>query len=547
MQVTKRGSLAALLAAGMFGLASSASAAAVAAAAAPAQAPTGVAYQNPVLPGFYSDPSACRVGNDYYMVHSSFGYFPGVPIFHSKNLVNWEQIGHVLTTARQVALGKAGVSLGIFAPTLRCHGGTWYMITTNVTDKGNFFVTAKDPRGPWSDPVWIDLPGIDPSLFFDDDGKVWATSSVNWGPNIHKGIRLAQIDPATGKLLTKIQNVWAGTGGRYPEGPHLYKKDGWYYLMISEGGTQFGHKVTIARSTHIDGPYQANPGNPILTHADINAETSPFQGVGHGDLVDAPDGSWFMLAHAFRVNGEHQHLGRETVLAPVRWDRNAWPVVNGDGTIAAQMAAPSLPAPLQPQNYVQQDGFDGPQLGLAWNYLNNPVAANYSLSARPGYLRLLGAPATLSRPNDLTFIGRRQQHFDFEASTELGFEPRSAGQQAGLTLFKDGDHHYQLSIQAGGAGRVLVLTYHLGKIDHVARQVALAPGPVKLRVTGNKDSYAFSYAQGKGAWQELGQADTRYISSVTAGGFTGVYIGLYASGAATPADVDWFSYRPTGE
>lgn len=521
-----------------------------AAAAAPAATPAGVAYQNPVLPGFYSDPSVCRVGGDYYMVHSSFGYFPGVPIFHSKNLVNWEQIGHVLTTPGQASLEKAGVTLGIFAPTIRCHQGTYYMITTNVTSKGNFFVTARDPRGPWSDPVWIDMPGIDPSLFFDDDGKVWATSAVNWGKNIHKGIRLAQIDPATGKLLTPIRNVWAGTGGRYPEGPHIYKKDGFYYLMIAEGGTQFGHKVTIARSTHIDGPYEANPGNPIMTHADRNAETSLFQGVGHGDMVEAADGSWFMLAHAFRANGEHQILGRETVLAPVRWDKQAWPVVNGDGTVSTEMVAPSLPAPVRKQSYAQHDAFDGPRLGLAWNHLHQPVGAHYSLTQRPGYLRLLGAPATLAKPDDLTFVGRRQQHLDFEAATLLEFDPRRDGQEAGLTLFKDGDHHYKLSIRTDGERRVVVLSYHLGKIHHVARQATLAPGPVRLRVSGDKDTYAFSYAQGSGNWQELGQADTRYLSSVTAGGFTGVYIGLYASAdaaPAAPADIDWFDYRPKGE
>lgn len=509
-----------------------------------------VPYQNPVLPGFYSDPSICRVGSDYYMVHSSFGYFPGVPIFHSKNLVNWEQIGHVLTTPRQAPLEKAGVGLGIFAPTLRYHDGTYYLITTNVTSKGNFFVTAKDPRGPWSDPVWVDIPGIDPSLLFDDDGRVWVTSSVNWGKNIHEGIHLAQIDPHNGKLLSVPRNIWAGTGGRYPEGPHIYKKDGWYYLMIAEGATQFGHKVTIARSTHVDGPFEANPGNPILTHANMNAETSPFQGVGHGDMVQTEDGAWFILAHAFRVNDEHQILGRETVLAPVQWDKHAWPVVNGDGTVSANMVAPSLPAPVRQQNYARHDAFDGPQLGFAWNYLHNPVAANYSMTQRPGYLRLRGAEANLGKPDNLTFIGRRQQHFNFEASTELEFNPQAAQQVAGLTLFKDGSHHYQLSIQFEGARRVLVLSYDLGKIHQEAQRADLVPGAVKLRVSGDKDTYVFSYAQGGSNWQELGQADTRYLSSVTAGGFTGVYIGLYASAKsapAAPADFDWFDYRPRGE
>jgi alpha-N-arabinofuranosidase len=508
------------------------------------QAMAQVSYRNPVLPGFYSDPSVCRVGGDYYMVHSSFGYFPGVPIFHSTNLVNWEQIGHVLTTASQARLDQAGVTLGIFAPTLRCHQGRYYMITTNVTAGGTFYVTAEDPHGPWSEPIAAAMPGIDPSLFFDDDGRAWVTSTVNWGKDIHEGIHLAEIDLATGKLLSAPRNIWAGTGGRYPEGPHLYKKDGWYYLMIAEGGTQFGHKVTIARSSHIDGPYQANPANPILSHADMNAESSALQGVGHGDLVQAADGAWFMLAHAFRVHDEHQILGRETVLAPVRWDRNAWPVVNATGTLAENMTVAALPGPVHAQSYVQHDDFGAGALGTAWNYLHHPVAANYTLTQRPGFLRLRGGAGTLEQPDQLSFVGRRQQHFDFEASTQVEFEPATDQAVAGLTLFKDAAHHYQVSVRRRGGQRVVVLSYVLGKIRHEERHAALAAGPLKLRVSGDADTYRFWYAQGGGAWRELGQADTRYLSSVTAGGFTGVYIGLYASGIAAQADFDWFDYRP---
>lgn len=507
-----------------------------------------VSYQNPVLPGFYSDPSVCRVGSDYYMVHSSFGYFPGVPIFHSKNLVNWEQIGHVLTRPSQVPLQKAGVTLGIFAPTLRCHAGVYYMITTNITDKGTFYVTATDPRGPWSDPVWVDMPGIDPSLFFDDDGKVWVTSTVNWGPNIHEGIHLAQIDIRTGKLLGAPKNVWAGTGGRYPEGPHLYKKDGWYYLMIAEGGTQFGHKETIARSRRIDGPYTGDPANPIMTHADMNAETSEIQGLGHGDLVQTQDGAWFMVAHAFRQHHDHQILGRETFLAPVQWDRNAWPVVNGDGTVSERMQAASLPGPVAKQDLGQKADFGAAPLGLEWNYLHNPRTDRYTLAERPGYLRLHGTAATLGDVDGVTFVGRRQQHFGFEAGTALDYTPKAEGEEAGLTLFKDEQHHYVLAVMRRGQERVAVLRIRLGLIASDLRSVALAPGPVTLRASGTADRYAFSIRQGEGAWTSMGELDTRYLSSVTAGGFTGVYIGLYASGngkpATAPADFDWFSYRP---
>ncbi len=238
-----------------------------------------ISYKNPVIPGFYSDPSICRVGDDYYMVHSSFGYFPGVPIFHSKNLVNWEQIGYVLTSKNQVNLDKAGITMGIFAATIRYHDGLFYMITTNILEKqGAFYVTAKDPKGPWSDPIWTEAEGIDPCFFFDEDGKTYITSTVNWGTNIKEGIHLLEIDPKTGKSLAKPKLLWEGTGGRYPEGPHLFRKDGYYYLMIAEGGTEFGHKETIARSKYLEGPYNRNPANPIATHVNMNAETSPIQG-----------------------------------------------------------------------------------------------------------------------------------------------------------------------------------------------------------------------------------------------------------------------------
>ncbi len=507
-----------------------------------------VVYQNPVIPGFYSDPSICRAGDDYYMVHSSFGYFPGVPLFHSKNLVNWPQVGYVLTRKEQLPLDNAGVTLGIFAPTIRYHDGLFYMITTNVSAKGNFFVTAKDPAGEWSNPVWIDIPGIDPSLFFDDDGKVYVTATVNWGPDINEGIHLTEIDITTGKLLTKPKNVWTGTGGRYPEGPHIYKKDGFYYLMIAEGGTEFGHKVTIARSKYIDGSYICNPANPIMTHANMNAETSAIQGVGHGDLVQAQDSSWFIVAHAFRQYNNHQILGRESFLAPVRCDKNAWPVVNGNGTVAYSMQAASLPGAVMPATYARKDDFEDNKLGVEWNCINNPIATNYSLTQRKGYLRLMGNDATLSQSSGITFLGRRQQHFDFSATTSIDFNPKNNKEEAGITLFKDATNHYDLAIKNVENKRAVVLTYNIGLIHHVEKIIPVQQGLVQLRVTGTPGYYQFAFSQDGKSFIKMGEADTRYLSSVTVGGFTGVYIGLYATGngqkSLLPADFDWFSYEP---
>ena len=338
-----------------------------------------VTYRNPVIPGFYSDPSVTRVGNDYYLVTSTFEYFPGIPIFHSKDLVNWKQIGHAIHRPDQLPDG-----LNIFACTIRYHDGTFYVITTNTGREGNFFVTATDPAGPWSDPVWIDVGGIDPDLFFDDDGKVYVTNS---------DFNLYEIDPKTGRLLSEGRRIWATTGGRYAEAPHLYKKDGWYYLMAAEGGTEEAHSVTLARSHDIRGPYYSNPANPILTHVGAAGQQNPIQGVGHGDMVQTPDGDWWMLFHGYRTvidGGVHHTLGRETCLAPVSWPENGWPQVNGNGTVTPEMTVPTLPLQPFPPEPSRLE-FDRP-LGLEWNHVQIPQADRYLLDERPGYLRLKEPP-----------------------------------------------------------------------------------------------------------------------------------------------------------
>lgn len=506
-----------------------------------------VTYQNPVIPGFYPDPSICRVGSDYYLVNSSFGYFPGVPIFHSKNLVNWEQIGYVLDRKEQLELSKAQITLGIFAPTIRYNNGVFYMITTNITDKGNFYVTAKNPAGPWSNPIWIETPGIDPSLFFDDDGKVYVTSTQNWG-DVKNGNVMSEIDITTGKLLTKPVSIWLGTGGRYPEGPHIYKKDGFYYLMIAEGGTEYGHKVTIARSKNIWGPYESNPNNPVLTHINSNAEANPIQGVGHGDMVQTEDGSWFMVMLGFRPLDSHQHLGRETFLAPVEWKENQFPVVNKNGTITLEMQVDKLPEAIKVKDYSQTEDFSKEKLGFDWNYINNPNLQNYSLSERKGYLRLWGSESSLNQYPNVTFVGRRLQHFDFSAETTLDFNPKSDNEEAGLTIYRDANHHYKLSVKNEKGKRELVLSYNIGKIKAIEKRVPLKSGPVKLVVSGTQALFQFGFSQQDNQLIKFNEVETRYLSFETAGGMTGVNIGLFATGNKTksksPADFDSFIYKP---
>lgn len=310
-------------------------------------------FTNPVLKGFSPDPSVCGVGEDFYLVTSTFAYFPGVPIYHSKDLVNWTQIGNVLERDSQLPLDQAGHSQGIFAPCLRYHEGTFYMITTNVTHGGNFVVTATDPKGPWSDPYYLeDAPGIDPSLFFDEDGRCYY---VGTRPN-PKGVTyngdwevwLQELDLNTMRLIGVSTSLWKGAMRDvvWPEGPHLYKKDGYYYLMIAEGGTSFNHCVTIARSQQVAGPYLGNPNNPILTHRHLGKDF-PVCNVGHGDLVETTTGKWYMTCLASRNYEGYSNLGRETFLAEVVWE-DGWPVVNpGHGQLldVQEHALPLSPVP----------------------------------------------------------------------------------------------------------------------------------------------------------------------------------------------------------
>ncbi len=490
-------------------------------------------YRNPVISGFYSDPSVCKVGEDYYLVTSTFEFFPGVPIFHSKDLVNWQQIGHCIHRPEQLPNG-----INIFAATLRYHDGTFYMITTNTGKEGNFYVTATDPAGPWSDPIWIDIPGIDPDLFFDDDGKVYVTSS----PFI-----VYEINIKTGELLAEGRKVWFGTGGRYAEAPHIYKKDGYYYLMAAEGGTEEAHSVTIARSNSIWGPYTDNPANPILAHANAAGQNIPIQGVGHGDIIQAHDGSWWTVFHGYRkcVNYPVHHiLGRETCLAPMIWPKNGWPVVNGNGTAGVEMTCPTLPLkpfPAAP-NRIE---FDNDKLGLEWNFIHVPKKDREFYGIKKGVLKLTGLANQIGDHDSPAFIGRRLQHMDFTAITSMKFDPDNENEQAGLSLLNNGQH-FDLLVKKSGDKRILYAQLQFGSILYKSKEVVLQPGPVKLRISGATDSFTFSYAQ-NGKFIDIESVDSRYLSTETVGWFAGVYVGFYATGNGSksdePAVFEYFEYE----
>jgi alpha-N-arabinofuranosidase len=502
-------------------------------------------YSNPVLPGFHADPSVVRVGGDYYLVTSSFEYFPGVPVYHSRDLVHWQQVGHALTRESQLDLAGQKASKGIFAPTIRYRDGTFYMVTTNIGKGKSFYVTTKDPAGEWSDPVWIGETGfnMDPSLFFDDDGRAYYTRH---GGGRNGGIYQSEIDVATGKLASEPRLVWSGTGGIWPEGPHLYKVDGTYYLLISEGGTSYQHSLTVARSKSPWGPFEADPANPILTHRDH--PELPLQAVGHGDLVQTQEGAWWLVLLGIRPLDRAHHIGRETLLAPVAWDANGWPHVNADKPLALEMSGAGLPASHPWHAAPLRDDFDAPRLGLAWAHLRTPSLDTYSLSERPGVLRLKGTTATLDDVASPAFVARRQEHLRMRAATRVEFTPVAQSQLAGLVLRQDEANHYELRIAGAGARRV-ELASRVAGTSRIERSAPIDAGGVTLQVEAYPDRYEFAYRVADGAMAPLGSLPTRALSSEKTGGFTGVFVGMYASGPAPmpPADFDWFDYEPLGE
>jgi len=509
--------------------------------------PVSFGFDNPVITGMAPDPSVCRVGDDYYLVTSTFEYFPGVPVYHSKDLIHWRLISYSLSRPSQLPLVRLTRNGGIWAATIRYHDGTFYMVTTNKSEgHGNFFVRTKDPAGEWSEPILLDQGSIDPSLFFDDDGKVYLTSAGSAGCPAR--ICQSEIDIETGKRLSEIKPLWSGTGGSSPEGPHLYKANGYYYLMIAEGGTEYGHGETIARSRSPWGPFEANPRNPILTHR--NFKSSPIQGTGHADLIQAHDGSWWAVFLGFRpATRMAHHLGRETMLAPVTWADDGWPIINGNGTITPRMEVKTLAQHTQGAA-PERDDFSETRLSLPWNFVRNLERARWSLTERRGWLRLKGASATLEDTEvSPVFVGRRQQDFESETLTQVDFQPARQTDEAGLALRMNDRHHYELGIKGGsGGGREVYLRYAIGSIRAVAATKSIGAGLVRLRIRSYKDTYRFSYAVGSETFQDIGSVETRYLASEVADGFNGVFIGMFATGrgqdSSVPADFDWFDYRP---
>lgn len=519
-------------------------------------------FHNPVIPGCYADPSICRVGEDYYLVTSSFEYFPGVPIFHSKDLVNWRQLGHVLDRPSQLDLDGTPCSKGIYAATIRYHEGVFFVITTFVESitgaRKNFYVTALNPEGPWSEPVWLeDAPGIDPSLFFDDDGRCYfmANRRPPEGQQYpkHMEIWIQELDVEKGQLVGPKFSLWDGALKfiHAQEGPHMYKLNGYYYLLIAEGGTGHTHSVTVARSEALLGPYENCKRNPILTHRHLGNHHL-VTNVGHADMVQTQDGEWWMVCLGSRpYGGYYRNLGRETFLVPFIWE-DGWPVVNpGKACVELEMPRPSLAEHRWPAKPAC-DHFDTENLAMEWNFIRTPRDAFMSLTERPGYLRLKLKPETMTDLVNPSFIGRRQQHIRFAARTLLEFYPQSASETAGLVLLQNDEFQYRVEYSCHEQSGRVCLVQRTDGVDRIMVEHAapLAEGSklyLKLEAIGQ--NFNFYYATQAEEWQVLLEnVDGTILSVDVAGGFSGTYIGLFASSngqsSANYADFDYFEYLP---
>jgi alpha-N-arabinofuranosidase len=505
-------------------------------------------FRNPILSGFYPDPSICRVGDDYYLINSTFAYFPGIPIFHSRDLVNWTQVGHVIHRPEQLPYEGLGVSRAIFAPAISYHDGTFYVVCTMVDAGGNFLVTAKDPAGPWSDPIWYDFEGIDPSLCFMDDGRAWMLN--NGAPaetpryDGHRAIWIQEFDIPAKKLVgprTVLVNggVDISTKPVWIEGPHLYQRDGWYYLCAAEGGTSVNHSQVILRSKSPTGPFVPWEKNPILTQRNLDG-TVPLAvtSTGHADLVIGPDGNWWSVFLACRPYGGNWYAtGRETFLLPVTWTEDGWPLILPPGERVPYVV--NSPAGVSPVagatpltgNYSWRDDFSTPALSPLWIMLRTPKETWWTTDAAGSSVRLTPRAEKVSGTGNPSYLARRVQHARFEASTALTV-PTEANVSAGLVVFQSETHHYFMGVRQAKDGAEVFLEKSAGKDS--ATIVATAPlkkntRTVSLHVKMHDERASFAYADGSGAKTVLvPDADATILTTQASWGFVGATIGLHA-------------------
>lgn len=475
-------------------------------------------YTNPIVRGFYPDPSVCCADGKYYMVCSSFQYFPGVPLFESDNLVNWRQIGHVLTRKSQVMLEKINSSGGVFAPTIRYNNGRFYMVTTNDTTHRNFYVYTDDIHGEWSEPINVEQDGIDPSLYFEDGHAYFMSNGM--GANGKGAINQCEINIATGEKLSETRTIWQGTGGRYLESPHLYKINGSYYIMAAEGGTEYGHMITYAKGDGIWGPFTPYPHNPVLT----NRNKAPFliQGIGHGDIVQDKNGNYHIISLGFRqidIWATYHTLGREVFMTPIAFDKDGWFTAGRDGTTDESYELSG--------DFVQERKnlytFENTDWSIDWCYLRHPHNEDYALFDDRAVLR--GSDISLYEADSPTFIGIRQRELCGEMRCTVTLD----GGEAGLTAYMTENEHYDVALRKTESGTEAILKLNVGGIRHIQAAMAIEADTATLIIRMENYGYTFFVKSGDKEY-ELGRGESKYLSSEVCGGFTGVVLGLYAVG-----------------
>ncbi len=502
-------------------------------------------YYNPVLAGFYPDPSICSQGEDYYLIHSSFAYFPGIPIFHSRDLINWEQIGHVIHRSEQFDYGGIQVSEGIFAPAITYHEGRYYVVCTMVAGGGNFVTTATDPAGPWSDPVFLHFEGIDPSLFFDEDGRAWIVNNrAPAGPpqyDGHRAIWIQEFDPDQLRMVGRPKLlVDGGVDIRkkpiWIEGPHLYKRNGWYYLCCAEGGTGPGHSQVIFRSRQVDGPYEPWEENPILTQRDLSpAVPGAVTSTGHADLVIGPDGQWWAVFLGVRpYNSWFSPMGRETFLLPVGWTDDDWPVILPPGervplVLSSPNGASRSPSPAEPRNgsFTWREEFADSELSHQWIQLRSPRTSWWRVDASAKRLLLTPRRDSLAGRGNPSYLARRVQHSIFVAATAVEI-PDRPGVSAGLAVFQNERHHYFLGARRDRHDCTIYLEQARGDEPTAIASARISnSSQISLRVEASNDQCSFRYRSSPDeAWQTLvDKADATLLTSTVAGGFVGATVG----------------------
>ena len=531
-----------------------------------------VILKNPILPGFYPDPAICRVGTDYYMVTSTFVYFPGIPIFHSKDLQNWTQVASAIDRPSQMDFMGEQVSRGLFAPAINYHNGTFYITCTDIDHGGNFIITAKKPSGPWSNPIYIkEARGIDPSLFFDGDRAFMVYNSDP--PEYkslysgHRTVKIYELNLSTMKVIGSEKIVVNGgvditKKPVWIEAPHIYKRNDYYYLMAAEGGTSVNHSEVVFRSKDVWGPYMPYDKNPILTHRTLDPKRkNPISSVGHADLVDGPDGNTYAVFLGVRpYERDYYNTGRETFIAPVKWI-DGWPVINPDHE-EVQYEYKANWKEVKPKNQLPITGnidyrvqFKD-RLNTQFLFLrtDNPSWYNFKDNKNAITIKLL--PETILEKGNPAFIGRRQQHLTSSASTEMDFVTDKVNEKAGMVIFQSETHFYYLC-KSNENGKNVVQLFkgnpETNKMD-LLKQVELPAAQKKLylKINAAKDMYSFWYGLKENDWQLVADnLDGKYLSTAAAKGFVGSLYGIYATSegqnSTNSASYKWFDYKGNDE